>query len=127
MSGGSRRTRSPTRRDMSLCRAPPCAAGLPAASIQRRLRLESALSPSFEYLRPEARVLATLRRHYQIKLETIRRAVRYMEKRFQDQHALINPGMRTDGVDLFLEQFGGLEGVSREGQLAIKDILESSL
>ena len=75
----------------------------------------------------EAHVLATLRRHYQIKLETIRNAVRYMERKFHDQHPLINPGMRTDGVELFLEQFQTLEGVSREGQLAMKDVLESSL
>ena len=93
------------------------------------LRVPGAGSPwllSFRNL-AEAHVLATLRRHYQIKLETIRRSVRYMERRFQDQHPLINPGMRTDGVDLFLEQFETLEGVSKEGQLAMKDVLKSSL
>lgn len=93
------------------------------------IRVPEAGSPwllSFRNL-AEAHVLATLRRHYQIKLETIRRAVRYMERKFQDQHPLINPGMRTDGADLFLEQFGSLEGVSREGQLAMKEVLEYSL
>jgi uncharacterized protein (DUF433 family) len=93
------------------------------------IRVPEAGSPwllSFRNL-AEAHVLATLRRHHKVKLETIRRAVRYMERKFQDQHPLINPGVRTDGVDLFLEQFGSLEGVSKEGQLAMKTVLESSL
>ncbi len=81
---------------------------------------------SFQNL-AEAHVLATLRRHYKVKLATIRNAVRYMEVRFKDIHPLINPGMRTDGAQLFLEQLGGLEGVSIEGQLAMKDVLQASL
>lgn len=75
----------------------------------------------------EAHVLATLRRHYRVKLATIRQAVRYMEKNFQDAHPLIHPGMRTDGVELFVDQFGRLEKVSRDGQLGMREVLERSL
>ena len=93
------------------------------------IRTPEAKSPwllSFRNL-AEAHVLATLRRHHHVKLVTIRLAVRYMERRFKDHHPLINPGMRTNGIDLFLEQAGVLEGVSREGQLGIREVLEASL
>ena len=75
----------------------------------------------------EAHVLATLRRHYEVRLEKIRSAVRYMESHFKDLHPLVNSAMRTDGVDLFLDQFDRLEGVSTGGQLAMRDVLEASL
>lgn len=75
----------------------------------------------------EAHVLATLRRHYEIPLSTIRRAVSYMSARFGDHHPLVNSSMKTDGVDLFVEKFERLEVVSRDGQFAMKEILQLSL
>lgn len=75
----------------------------------------------------EAHVLATLRRHYEIPLSTIRRAVRCMSERFGDHQPLVNPSMKADGVDLFVEKFERLEVVSRNGQLAMKEILQLSL
>ena len=43
------------------------------------------------------------------------------------QHPLARRQLLTDGVDLFTEEFGSLVNLSKEGQLAVRSLLEAHL
>ncbi len=75
----------------------------------------------------EAHVLSGLRRKYEIKLDTIRAAVRYVRDRFHVPHPLALERFKTDGVSLFIERFGRTINASQEGQLAIREVLDAYL
>src|ERR1022692_3739493 len=60
----------------------------------------------------EAHVLAAIRRRYGVELPKVRRALDYVKRQFQ-----------IDGLDLFVERYGSLINVSREGQQAMKEII----
>jgi len=61
----------------------------------------------------EAHVLAAIRRRYGVKLPKVRKALDYVQRRFQDEHPLINQAFQTDGLDLFVERYGELINASR--------------
>lgn len=69
----------------------------------------------------EAHTLAAMRREYQVKLDKIRTAVRFVEKKLGVPHPLARQEFKTDGVELFVERFGHLLNVSRDGQVAIRE------
>jgi uncharacterized protein (DUF433 family) len=69
----------------------------------------------------EAHALAAMRREYLLKLDTIRTAVRYVEKQLRVTHPLARQEFKTDGVELFVEHLGALLNVSREGQRSIRE------
>ena len=71
----------------------------------------------------EAHVLAAIRRRHGVKLPKVRRALDYVGRQFRVEHPLINQSFQTDGLDLFVERYGELINVSREGQRAMKEIL----
>lgn len=71
----------------------------------------------------EAHVLAGIRRHHGIKLPKVRTALNYMQRKFGVERPLIEEAFQTDGLDLFVERYGGLINASREGQQAIREIL----
>lgn len=75
----------------------------------------------------EAHALAAMRREYQLRLEKIRPALRYVENELGVDHPLACQEFKTDGVELFVERFGRLLNVSREGQLAIRDAFGARL
>lgn len=75
----------------------------------------------------EAHALAAMRREYQLKLEIIRKAVRYVERELEVKHPLARQEFKTDGVGLFVEHFGKLLNVSHDGQFAIRDALDARL
>ncbi len=75
----------------------------------------------------EAHALAAMRREYQLKLDKIRRAVRYVEKELQVAHPLARQEFKTDGVELFVEHVGKLLNVSKDGQAAIREALGDRL
>ena len=81
---------------------------------------------SFENL-VEAHVLDAIRRAYGVAFGRVRRAVEYLKTRLGSKHPLAEQGFVTDGVDLFVEVFGQLVNISREGQLAIKELIETYL
>lgn len=62
-----------------------------------------------------------------VPLDKIRIAMDYLRKRFGSEHPLAEERFATDGVDLFVDKYGELINVSRAGQLAIKNLLESHL
>jgi uncharacterized protein (DUF433 family) len=81
---------------------------------------------SFENL-VEAHVLDAIRRAHGVAFWRVRKAVEYLTTKLGSRHPLAEQRFVTDGVDLFVEVFGQLVNISREGQLAIKDLIETYL
>ncbi len=75
----------------------------------------------------EAHALAALRRKHRLSLKTIRTALRFTHDKLKIEHPLASEDFRTNGIDLFIGRLGSLINVSREGQLAMKEVLERSL
>jgi uncharacterized protein (DUF433 family) len=75
----------------------------------------------------EAYMLTAMRREYQLKLDRIRKAVRYVQKKLGVEHPLARQVFKTDGVELFVDNLGALLNVSREGQLTIREAFEAQL
>ncbi len=75
----------------------------------------------------EAHVLEAIRQRHGIKFWRVRGAVEYLERHLDSRHPLAEQRFVTDGADLFVEQFGQLVNISREGQLAIKELIRAYL
>src|ERR1700733_3207035 len=71
----------------------------------------------------EAHVLVAILRRYGVKLPKVRNALDYLRRRFGIERPLIDQTFQTDGLDLFVERYGELIYASREGQLAMKEIV----
>jgi uncharacterized protein (DUF433 family)/transposase-like protein len=81
---------------------------------------------SFENL-VEAHVLDAIRRAHGVAFWRVRKAVEYLKSKLGSKHPLAEQRFVTDGIDLFVEVFGQLVNISREGQLAMKDLIETYL
>ncbi len=77
--------------------------------------------------RVEYHVLVAIRQRHGIKFWRVRGAVEYIERHLDSRHPLVEQRFVTDGADLFVEQFGRLVNISREGQLAIKELIQTYL
>jgi uncharacterized protein (DUF433 family) len=75
----------------------------------------------------EVHVLAGLRRRYELRLDSIRNAVRYVRDRLGVSHPLAHEQFKTDGADLFVERFGKLINATKEGQVAMREVLDTYL
>jgi uncharacterized protein (DUF433 family) len=75
----------------------------------------------------EAHVLSALRRDHQIQLPKIRQAVGYLRRHFRSHHPLADHLFETDGLDLFVEKYSKLVNVTKDGQLAMREVLKSFL
>jgi len=75
----------------------------------------------------EAHVLDAIRRTHGIALPKVRRAIEFAKRELGSDHPLAERSFQTDGVDLFVQEYGQLINVSRDGQLAMKNVLEAYL
>jgi uncharacterized protein (DUF433 family) len=75
----------------------------------------------------EAFVLSSLRKKHLIKLFKIRTAIDSLRERFDSTHPLAEHEFQTNGVDLFVEEYGQLINLGRGGQVAMREILEAYL
>lgn len=75
----------------------------------------------------EVHVLDAIRRAHGVALWRVRKAVDYLKKELGSRHPLAEQKFVTDGVDLFVEMFGQLVNISREGQLVIKELIQAHL
>ena len=75
----------------------------------------------------EIHVLSAIRREHVVPLYRIRRAIDYLTKRFDSRHPLATYGFETDGLDLFVTEVGSLINASREGQMAMRELLSAHL
>jgi uncharacterized protein (DUF433 family) len=75
----------------------------------------------------EAFVLSSLRRKYKIDLYKIRTAIDTLQRRFNSRHPLAEHQFETNGIDIFVQEYGQLVNVGRDTQLAMRELLESYL
>ena len=71
----------------------------------------------------EAHILAAIVGGHDVKLPKVRRALDYVRRQFKITRPLIHEEFQTDGLDLFVDRYGGMINASREGQLAMKEII----
>ena len=71
----------------------------------------------------EAYVLASLTRRFELPLQRVRNALRFVGG---DRPLLATP-FHTDGRGIFIEQMGKLVDVAHGGQAAIREVVETSL
>ncbi len=77
----------------------------------------------------EAYVLDALRREHKVSLQKVRLALTYLTTNMKpaSQSPLAEHRFATDGLDLFVEHYAELINVSRDGQLAMREMLEMYL
>lgn len=75
----------------------------------------------------ELLVLAAIRRRHNVPLKQVRSAVEFLRKKFPSPHPLADNQFQTDGMDLFVEKFGDLLNISRDGQIAMKALIQQYL
>ena len=75
----------------------------------------------------EAYVLAGIRRQHEVSLQKVRKALLFVEKELNLKRPLIEQEFLTDGIDLFVDAYGELVNVSKDGQVAMRRMLEESL
>ena len=75
----------------------------------------------------EAHVLSALRREHAIQFLKVRKAVAYLSNQLQSRHPLADQQFETDGLNMFIQKYGQLINITRDGQLAMRNVLESFL
>lgn len=75
----------------------------------------------------EVHILDAIRREHKIPLYKVRTALNYLNKEFPSKYPLADQNFETNGMDLFIEKYGQLINISREGQLAILNLLKAHL
>ena len=79
----------------------------------------------------ELHVLAAVRRKHVVAMPKVRVAIRYLIKnarrQFDKQHPLIGRELETDGLDLFVQEYGKLVNISQAGQLSMREVIGAAL
>lgn len=75
----------------------------------------------------EAHVLAAIRRGHGLPLPKVRRSLAFVSDRLGIERPLSAVEFQTNGVDLFLEQLGGLLNVSKAGQVEMHALMKAYL
>ena len=75
----------------------------------------------------ETHVLDGIRRQHGVTLQNVRRALLFLEKHFPSEHPLAHRRFETDGLDLFIEHYGKLINISREGQVTMREFVAAHL
>lgn len=75
----------------------------------------------------EAHVLRALRCRHGVRLPTIRKALKFVQKKFGWDRPLIQQEFKTDGAALFIECLDTLVEASAEGQVVMRDVMEAHL
>ncbi len=75
----------------------------------------------------EMLVLAAIRRRHTVSLPNVRKAVEFLRKRFPSAHPLADHQFQPDGMDLFVEQFGQILNLSRDGQIEMRQLIQAYL
>jgi len=75
----------------------------------------------------EAHVLNAIRREHHISLDKVRIAIGYLSRHFGSEHPLAEYRFETDGIDLFIQKYGQLINITRDGQTAIRELLQCFL
>ncbi len=74
----------------------------------------------------EAHVLNAIRRRHEVPLKQVRAALQTLAERYPStKYPLISRAFLTDGVDLFVEEFGEIVNISRGERQHLQHVLES--
>ena len=75
----------------------------------------------------EIHVLDAIRRDHRISLHKVRIAIDFIKEELTSDHPLAYHKLETDGLDLFVEEYGQLINVSQAGQLVLRKLLQAHL
>lgn len=75
----------------------------------------------------EAYVLAAIRRKYIISMRKVRRAIEYISEKFHSEHPLADKEFETDGLHLFVREYGTLINITQEEQIELEEIVKQYL
>ncbi len=78
----------------------------------------------------ELHVLAAIRRKHTVPMPKVRAAIEYLKKQTHapdKRHPLISRQLETDGLDLFVQRYGELVNISRDGQIAMREVMSAAL
>lgn len=75
----------------------------------------------------EMLVLAAIRKDHKVAMKQVRNAVDYLRKRHPSDHPLADHQFQTDGINLFVEKYGQLLNISRDGQIVMKEMIQRYL
>lgn len=75
----------------------------------------------------ELLVLVAIRRHHNVPLQKVRRALNYWKKQSPGPQPLADHQFQTDGLDSFIEKCSKLLNLSRGGHLATKELIQAHL
>ena len=75
----------------------------------------------------EAFVLASMRRDHNVELAVVRRSVEFVREQLGDPRPLLTKDFYTDGISLLVEEWGRLVSASERGQVAMREVVETSL
>lgn len=75
----------------------------------------------------EAHVIDAIRYKDKIPLVSVRTAVNHLREKYNSEHPLVEYELRHDGVDLFTDIKDYIVNVSREGQLAMREVITAYL
>lgn len=75
----------------------------------------------------ELHILNSFRKNYNIDIQLFRKSLDYVKKSLKLERPLLDKNFETDGVGLFVDHYGKLIDISKRGQLAFREILQSSL
>ena len=72
-------------------------------------------------------MLNAIRRDHRISLHKVRIAIDFIKEELKSDHPLAYYKLETDGLDLFVEEYGQLINVSQAGQLVLRELLQAHL
>ncbi|MDP1570378.1 MAG: DUF433 domain-containing protein [Vicinamibacterales bacterium] len=75
----------------------------------------------------ELHVLRAITREHAVRMPKVREAINTLERKFKTPHPLVDEEMQTDGRNLFVTRLGKLFNLNRDGQMAMREILEAHL
>ncbi len=75
----------------------------------------------------ELHLLAAIRRKHAVSMPSVRRAIEYLQKRYDTNHPLLDKELETDGLDIFIRSYGQLINISQDGQTAMRHVMEAAL
>ncbi len=79
----------------------------------------------------ELHVLAAIRREHTVPMRKVRAAITWLESNTRlpedKKHPLLSKQLETDGLNLFVEHFGGLVNISQGGQITMREVVSAAL
>ena len=75
----------------------------------------------------EVYLLASIRRSYNVPMQKVRPALKYLERELEIERPLLQKQLLTDGVNLFVEHLSSLINISEDGQVVLQETMVGSL